>query len=59
MKVLTQQPHSDWVCYLSGNPSNPMAAVTYRPLKDREPNWFNRKMQSFFFGVKWYYVKTS
>ena len=53
-EVITPQPLSDWVCYLSGDPSNPMGSVTYRPPKDREPKWFNRKMQELFFGIKWY-----
>ena len=52
-EIITQSEHSDWVCYLSGDPSRLKGSVKFVPRKDFEPNWFHRKMQELFFGVKW------
>jgi hypothetical protein len=48
---------SDWVCYISGDPSKVGGSVTYRPNKDKEPKWFHRQMHQLLLGVKWYKIK--
>lgn len=36
-----------WRCKL-------MTGVVWQPPKGKAPNWFHRKMQELFFGVKWF-----
>ena len=53
MKIITPAEKSEWVCYLSGDPSRVEGSITVRPNKGNEPNWFHRKMQELMLGVKW------
>lgn len=53
MKIIIPSEKSDWVCYLSGDPSRVNGSVKFVPEKGNEPNWFHRKMQELMFGVKW------
>lgn len=39
-----------WQMTLGGN-------LRWTPMKNEEPNWFNRKMMEFCFGVKWARLK--
>ena len=45
---------SEWVCYISGDPSKVGGSVTFRPSKGEEPNWFHRQMHWLLLGLKWY-----
>ena len=53
MKIITPAEHSDWHCYISGDPSHVSGTVRFVPEKGNEPNWFHRKMQELLLGVKW------
>lgn len=44
---------SDWYCCLLGDETNDNALI-YTPQKGAEPNWFHRKMQHMFLGIKWH-----
>lgn len=56
-EVFNQPEKSEWVCYISGDPSKVGGSVTFRPNKDKEPNWFHRKMHWLLLGVKWHKIK--
>lgn len=49
--VVHSSKRSDWVCYLFGG--NFVNGLSWTPEKGKEPNWFWRWMQYFFFGNKW------
>ena len=49
---------SEWVCYISGDPSRVSGNVTFIPSKGAEPNWFHRQMHWLLLGVKWYKNKS-
>jgi hypothetical protein len=44
---------SEWVCYISGDPSRVSGSVTFIPSKGEEPNWFHRQMHWLLLGLKW------
>lgn len=37
--------YSEWCCIIFG--------FNFRPFKGEHPNWFWRKMQYLFFGIRW------
>jgi len=43
--VLKMPEYSEWRCFIFG--------FNFRPFKGEHPNWFWRKMQYFFFGIRW------
>ena len=42
---------SEWVCYMFG--ASKEAGISWRPLKNKEPNWFIRLMMKVCFGCTW------
>lgn len=44
--------YSDWQCDVFGD-----HFFVFIPKKGNHPNWFNRKMQEWCFGVKWRKLK--
>ena len=44
---------SEWECYMFGNTPQSNCGMLYRPLKNREPNWFVRWMMKICFGCTW------
>lgn len=48
------QEKSDWKCTIFGDSEN---GFIFIPNKDKEPNWFWRKMQYFIFGHRWEKIK--
>lgn len=42
---------SEWVCYMFGGSKGD--GISWRPLKNKEPNWFVRWMMKICFGCTW------
>ena len=52
MNRLESPEYSEWVCYLFGTQKGE-GGITYRPLKELEPNWFACWMMKVCFDCKW------
>jgi hypothetical protein len=49
--INTGERSKEWECYLFGSTGSD--GLTLHPLKDKEPNWFWRKMQFLLLGNRW------
>jgi hypothetical protein len=50
-EFIKEPERSEWICYMFGASAG--NGISYRPLKDKQPNWFVRYMMKVCFDCTW------